>query len=56
MLSEGCRVFTSNADGQFQRAGFDRVAECHGQIDHLQCMEPCCLAIWAAEGFAPGLT
>jgi NAD-dependent SIR2 family protein deacetylase len=32
-------VFTSNVDGQFQRAGFDehRVAECHGAIDWSQC-------------------
>lgn len=31
-------VFTSNVDGQFQRAGFhsDRIVECHGSIHHLQ--------------------
>lgn len=32
-------VFTSNVDGQFQRAGFDpeRIVECHGAIDFTQC-------------------
>jgi len=32
-------VFTSNVDGQFQKAGFDpeRIAEVHGSIHHLQC-------------------
>src|SRR3954470_7719717 len=39
----GSFVFTSNVDGQFQRAGFDgqRVLECHGSIHHLQCSQPC---------------
>ena len=41
--SGGCFVFTSNVDGQFQRAGFDpqRIVECHGSIHHLQCSRPC---------------
>lgn len=30
-------VFTSNVDGQFQRAGFDKVFEVHGAIEHFQC-------------------
>lgn len=36
-------VFTSNVDGQFQRAGFDpdRVAEVHGSIHRLQCLAGC---------------
>jgi NAD-dependent SIR2 family protein deacetylase len=40
-------VFTSNVDGQFQKAGFadDRVAECHGSIHHFQCAVPCSGAI-----------
>jgi len=44
----GAFVFTSNVDGQFQRAGFapERVAECHGSIHHLQCSESCSDAIW----------
>jgi NAD-dependent SIR2 family protein deacetylase len=39
----GCWVFTSNVDGQFQKAGFDpdRILECHGSIHHLQCLEHC---------------
>ena len=45
--SDGCThgsfVFTSNVDGQFQRAGFDRdrILECHGSIHHLQCLNHC---------------
>jgi NAD-dependent SIR2 family protein deacetylase len=43
-------VFTSNVDGQFQRAGFapEQVAECHGSIHHFQCTAQCRGAIWAA--------
>ena len=43
------RVFTSNVDGQFQRAGFTGVAEVHGSIHHLQCVEPCTDDIWPAD-------
>ena len=45
-------VFTSNVDGQFQKAGFGgrRIVECHGSIHHLQCVKPCCHAIWPADG------
>lgn len=45
--SERCRdgafVFTSNVDGQFQRAGFPdaRIVECHGSLSHLQCTRAC---------------
>ena len=41
-------VVTSNVDGQFQKAGFaeDRILEVHGSIHHLQCLTPCCSAIW----------
>jgi NAD-dependent SIR2 family protein deacetylase len=48
------RVFTSNVDGQFQRAGFgaERVAEVHGSIHHLQCVEPCHDEIWPADGLS----
>lgn len=51
----GCTVFTSNVDGQFQRAGFDpgQVHECHGSIHHLQCSTPCSEAIWPADAFLP---
>jgi NAD-dependent SIR2 family protein deacetylase len=44
------RVFTSNVDGQFQRAGFAEVAEVHGSIHHLRCVEPCTDDLWAADG------
>jgi len=52
-LPLGVTVFTSNVDGQFQRAGFDAVYECHGSIHHLQCTRPCSEAIWPADGFVP---
>ena len=44
-------VFTSNVDGQFQRAGFAEsvVHEVHGSILWLQCSVPCSSAVWAAE-------
>ena len=51
----GAFVFTSNVDGQFQRAGFAERAVCevHGSIHHLQCLRPCSDAIWPADAFAP---
>lgn len=47
----GYFIFTSNVDGQFQKAGFDadRIEECHGSIHHLQCTSPCSDDIWDAE-------
>ena len=47
----GYFVFTSNVDGQFQKAGFpeERVFECHGSICHLQCAAPCQDKIWPAR-------
>src|SRR4051812_16277160 len=44
-------VFTSNVDGQFQKAGFDpgQVAECHGSIHDLQCLEGCGQPVWSAR-------
>jgi len=41
-------IVTSNVDGQFQKAGFreDQILEVHGSIHHLQCLTPCCHAIW----------
>lgn len=46
----GCFVFTSNVDGQFQKAGFDDecIEECHGSLHHLQCVQGCSSAIWSA--------
>lgn len=49
----GFAVFTSNVDGQFQKAGFQQVFECHGSIHWLQCSRPCGAAIWAATDFSP---
>lgn len=50
-MPRGARVFTSNVDGQFQVAGFapQHVAECHGSIHHLQCLEPCTDDVWPAD-------
>lgn len=44
----GYFVFTSNVDGQYQKAGFDdkSICECHGSIHHLQCVHPCSSDIW----------
>lgn len=55
LLPYGGFVFTSNVDGQFQKAGFaeERVVECHGSIHHLQCLDLCNDAIWSAESFVP---
>jgi NAD-dependent SIR2 family protein deacetylase len=50
-MAHGAFVFTSNVDGQFERAGFDtgRIVECHGSLHHLQCTRPCSDAIWRAD-------
>ncbi|MBI3713193.1 MAG: NAD-dependent deacetylase, partial [Burkholderiales bacterium] len=50
-----CSVFTSNVDGQFQKAGFDpaNIVECHGSIHHLQCLDKCATQIWDVNGFYP---
>jgi NAD-dependent SIR2 family protein deacetylase len=54
-LAHGVFVFTSNVDGQFQRAGIgdERLVECHGSIHHLQCSLPCGDAIWPADAVQP---
>lgn len=48
-------VFTSNVDGQFQKAGFDDqiIYECHGSINHLQCLDICENKIWSANQIQP---
>lgn len=50
--ASGYFVFTSNVDGQFQKAGFatDRIVECHGSIHHFQCIAPCGDETWEATG------
>lgn len=47
----GYFVFTSNVDGQFQKAGFDekKIVEIHGSIHYLQCSIPCNDEIWSAN-------
>lgn len=52
-LSKDHFVYTSNVDGQFQKAGFDeeRLVECHGSLHHLQCASRCgSIDIWSARG------
>ncbi len=54
-MPKGYFVFTSNVDGQFQKAGFpeEKINECHGSIHHLQCselkLETQCHQIWSAD-------
>lgn len=54
-MKHGHTVFTSNVDGQFQRAGFNESAinECHGSIHYLQCLTRCAEDIWSAKDFVP---
>ena len=49
-MPRGTYVFTSNVDGQFQKAGFlaDSIDECHGSIHWLQCTGPCTRRIWSS--------
>lgn len=50
-MAQGAFVYTSNVDGQFQKAGFDdaRIVECHGSIHYLQCLAACTTDIWPAD-------
>ena len=43
-------IFTSNVDGQFQKAGFpeEKIYECHGSIHHMQCTT-CATPIYLAD-------
>lgn len=54
-LEHGAFVFTSNVDGQFQKAGFsdNRIREVHGSIHHFQCLDNCRAMVWPAKGFQP---
>jgi NAD-dependent SIR2 family protein deacetylase len=47
----GLAVFTSNVDGQFQKAGYTQhpLQECHGSLHHLQCAGACCEDTWPAD-------
>ena len=50
-MRHGAFVYTSNVDGQFQKAGLNasRMVECHGSIHFLQCAHTCTTAIWSAD-------
>lgn len=54
-MEHGAFVYTSNVDGQFQKAGFaaENVVECHGSLHWLQCMNDCAGRLWEAAGWAP---
>ncbi|ANC44731.1 SIR2 family NAD-dependent protein deacylase [Pandoraea pnomenusa] len=54
-MKHGAFAFTSNVDGQFQKAGFDEqhIVECHGTIHRLQCVEACIDETWSANDFMP---
>ena len=54
-MALGSRIFTSNVDGQFQKAGFseNHIHEYHGSIHHLQCMQECVAGVWSAGAFSP---
>jgi len=47
----GAFIFTSNVDGQFQKAGFkeNQIMECHGSIHQMQCVNNCTKNIWSAK-------
>jgi NAD-dependent SIR2 family protein deacetylase len=51
-MKHGAFVFTSNVDGQFQKAGFadDRISECHGSVHWMQCLHDCGAGIFSADG------
>ena len=53
-LQQGAFVYTSNVDGQFQKAGFSEnsVCEIHGSIHYLQCLKNCSSS-WSADNFQP---
>ncbi|MDR7336114.1 NAD-dependent SIR2 family protein deacetylase [Roseateles asaccharophilus] len=56
-MLHGLAVFTSNVDGQFQRAGLDDalIHECHGSLHWLQCLRGCGQAPWPADDVQPDI-
>jgi len=50
-MRHGAFVFTSNVDGHFAKAGFadNSIAECHGSIHWLQCIDRCTEELWSAD-------
>jgi NAD-dependent SIR2 family protein deacetylase len=53
-MPHGAFVYTSNVDGQFQRAGFDagRVFEVHGTVHGMQCTDECGVGIFQAGPYS----
>lgn len=53
-MTRGAFIFTSNVDGQFQKAGFgeDRIVECHGSVHWMQCLNSCSRGIFSANDCA----
>ena len=49
----GWFVYTSNVDGQFQRAGFDpdRIVEVRGAFDRMQCTGDCRVGVFPADAY-----
>jgi NAD-dependent SIR2 family protein deacetylase len=52
-VSRGAFVFTSNVDGQFQKAGFapEQIVEVHGSFDGMQCTRECGAGIFPGHAF-----
>ena len=50
-MKQGAFVYTSNVDGHFQRVDFDqnRILECHGSLNHFQCLERCGQEVWRED-------
>jgi NAD-dependent SIR2 family protein deacetylase len=50
-MNRGSFVFTSNVDGQFQKAGFDRerIVEVHGSFNGMQCTRDCGIGVFPGE-------
>ena len=44
-------VYTSNVDGQFQKAGFEHVVEGHGSIHRMQCTARCGVGVFSADPY-----
>jgi len=44
-LNSAYYIYTSNVDGQFEKAGFSpqQIVECHGSIHYLQCVDCSCV-------------
>ena len=52
-MKSGTFIFTSNVDGQFQRAGFDpdRIVEVHGSFAGMQCTRECGIGVFPGGSF-----